>query len=113
MVPPTTSQATQGQSTATVNRDGDSPGTEPSDWFTLCNLATYSSTLSTVDFVGVFLDTSGSMTAATVQASLTKFKNDAAAAGLTISAVCNRAENWVTPFVTTLAPGGSGTCTLP
>lgn len=57
-----------------------------------------------MDFVGVFVDESGSMTRSTVAASLAKFEADLADAGLTISPVFNGRENWITPFTTTLAP---------
>jgi hypothetical protein len=98
---------------AEVNRDDINPGTGPSKWFTLCELDKYANPL-TINFVGVFRDTSGSMNGNTVQASLDLFKTDVANAGLTISAICNTAENWILPFMTDLKPGGSGsTCVLP
>jgi hypothetical protein len=77
---------------AEVNRDDINPGTGPSKWFTLCELDKYVNPL-TINFVGVFLDTSGSMNGNPVQASLDLFKTDVANAGLTISAICNTAKN--------------------
>jgi len=89
-----------------VNRDGGDTAQE-SDWFSSCNLGLLSP--ANVDFIGFFLDTSGSMTEATVSASLTKFRADVMAAGLTISEVFNGEEDWITPFDTTLAPGSPST----
>ena len=75
-----------------------------SDWFDICKLSQYTSSTSTIGFVGLFIDTSGSMTLNTVLASYNKFREDVAAAGLSIATVQNSAENWVAPFQTTLAP---------
>lgn len=57
-----------------------------------------------VDFVGVFVDESGSMDRGTVAASLAKFDADLLNAGLTVSQVFNPNEDWITPFTTDLAP---------
>lgn len=86
---------------AQVNRDGGNTALE-SDYFNLCDLSRFVG--GAVDFVGVFVDESGSMTRNTVRASLAKFEADLQAAGLTISAVFNGREDWITPFTTSLAP---------
>lgn len=86
-----------------VNRDGGN-STLASDWLTLCELDKLS-TNNTIDFVGLFVDTSGSMTLSTVQASYDKFVNvDSKAAGLRIVSVFNGNENWIYPFRSELVP---------
>jgi hypothetical protein len=40
----------------------------------------------------------------TVQASINEFEKNIAAAGLRVSLVANEYEDWITPFLTTLAP---------
>ena len=85
----------------TVSRDGGNVQLA-SDWFSACQLDRFSP--SSVPFVGLFIDTSGSMTLGTVQASYEKFLQDLEDAGLTYAQVFNGAEQWVTPFITTLAP---------
>lgn len=86
-----------------VNRDNGNTG-QISDWFNICNLAQYTSATSSINFVGLFIDTSGNMDLGTVQASYNKFLADLSTAGLTIATVQNGAENWVLPFSTTLVP---------
>lgn len=86
---------------AQVNRDGGNTALE-SDYFNLCNLDRFVG--GAVDFVGVFVDESGSMNRNTVAASLAKFEADLQAAGLSVSSVFNGAEDWITPFTTSLAP---------
>mmetsp|Transcript_8635 Transcript_8635/g.12527 ORF Transcript_8635/g.12527 Transcript_8635/m.12527 type:complete len:1446 (+) Transcript_8635:58-4395(+) len=88
---------------STVIRDDGNADGSFSDWFTICALDTLTS--ENVQFVGLFVDDSGSMTIGTVQNSLAKFENDTAAAGLTIERVVNGVERWVDPFLTTLVPG--------
>ena len=86
---------------ALVNRDqGDTA--QESDWFNLCGLSVYSS--ASVPFIGLFIDQSGSMTLGTVQASYNKFLADLNTAGLVFQEVTNSNEEWVDPFLTTLAP---------
>ncbi|KAG7354438.1 hypothetical protein IV203_003794 [Nitzschia inconspicua] len=74
----------------------------PTDWFSICGFSIYNGT--TVEFIGMFLDTSGSMTESTVSESLALFEENAADAGLTIEQVFNTREDWITPFLTTLVP---------
>jgi hypothetical protein len=77
-----------------VNRDAGVVGSL-SDWFTLTGM----SALSAGAKVGLFVDNSGSMYTATVQASYDKFLADVAAAGLSIITVTNMDEDWITPFI--------------
>ena len=66
---------------STVNRDNGSVETR-SDWQTICGLDSLSS--ENVQFVGLFVDDSGSMRVSTVSASLDKFEADMAAKGIEI-----------------------------
>ena len=84
-----------------MNRDGGDAALA-SDWFLECDIGTVDP--ATVDFVGLFIDESGSMTGATVAASLADFEADMAAAGLTITRVNDPSENWINACDTTLAP---------
>jgi hypothetical protein len=77
-----------------VNRDEGVVG-NLTDWFSLTGM----SVLSPGAKVGLFVDNSGSMTTATVQASYNKFVADVAAAGLSIITVTNANEDWITPFI--------------
>jgi len=79
-----------------------SPPDPVEDYFNICDLGRFSG--GSVDFVGVFIDTSGSMDRGTVEASLAQFEAAIAAAGLTISQVFNSREDWISPFLTSLAP---------
>ena len=65
------------------------------DWFHLCGLE--SAPAGSV--VGLFIDRSGSMTQATVQASYSYFYQRCAAAGIIVNEVQNTVEDWITPFV--------------
>jgi hypothetical protein len=67
--------------------------TTSSDWFGLVGLVTGTDTE-----VALFLDQSGSMTQATVQASLTRFIASCTDAGISIRTETNAAEDWVEPF---------------
>lgn len=91
-----------------VNRDGGDPNAA-SDWYDICRLDRFAAT--SIEFVGLFIDTSGSMTLATVKASYELFQNRLARAGLTYCSVFNAREDWITPFDTTLGSiGGGGDC---
>jgi len=92
---------------ADVTRDGE--GAPISDWFSVCELDKYS--FGDVQFVGLFYDTSGSMTLSTAAGSLAKFKDDLSAAGLTYMEVFDSNEGWITPFITSLVPSGATTTT--
>jgi hypothetical protein len=79
----------------TVSRDNGNVASA-SDWFTLCE--------SSIGFVGLFIDTSGSMTLSTVTASYNKFVADLEREALAYAQVFNRAEDFIVPFLTTLVP---------
>lgn len=74
---------------------------DASDWFAECNLAELIAS-TPIGFIGLFLDTSGSMRLATVRASYDKFIAEVEASGQLISRVCNPRENWIDPFLTQL-----------
>jgi hypothetical protein len=96
---------------ATVNRDNGNTALA-SDWLAACNYTDLAT--SGIDFVGLFVDESGSMTRTTVQASLNKFFADLTAASLTYCSVFNGSEDWITPFDTLLGTvGGGGACVVP
>ena len=81
-----------------VNRDnGDASLT--SDWYTICGIEN----LPDGSKIALFVDGSGSMTPANVQASIDLLNTKLAARGITIITVTNSNEDWITPFLTTLA----------
>ena len=86
---------------STVVRDNSNINVS-SDWFSICGFDQL--TPENVPFIGLFVDNSGSMRISTVQTSLTRFENSAAAAGLTIRRVVNGVERWIDPFLTELVP---------
>ena len=91
-----------------VNRD-EGETQDASDWYTICDLSRFNST--GVDFVGLFIDVSGSMTLSTVRASYDRFLTDLSAANLTYCSVDDPNEDWITLFDTTLGNiGGGGQC---
>ena len=73
-----------------VNRDNGSPAAA-SDWFTICGLSTYPANT----LVSLFIDTSGSMTLGTVQASYDKFLQDCENNSIVIAGNSfNQGERW-------------------
>lgn len=80
-----------------VNRDG---GVEAnaSDWYTICGLDNVPDGSS----IALFIDGSGSMTQATVQASYDLLLSKLNARGITITSVTNSNEDWITPFLVDL-----------
>ena len=80
-----------------VNRDG---GVEAnaSDWYTICGLDNVPDNSS----IALFIDGSGSMTQATVQASYDLLLSKLNARGITITTVTNTNEDWITPFLVNL-----------
>lgn len=80
-----------------VNRDDSNPGYE-SDWYAIANLDQIPDGSS----IALFIDTSGSMTMATVQASYDKLLAKLNARGITITTVTNTDEDWITPFLVDL-----------
>lgn len=96
---------------AIVNRDNGDRALA-SNWLQACNYTDLA--LTGIDFIGLFLDESGSITRETVQASLDKFFADLNATRLTYCAVYDALEDWITPFNTLLgAQGGGGDCVVP
>ena len=80
-----------------VNRDNGNLGYE-SDWFAICDI----DTLPEGSSIALFIDTSGSMTMATIQKSYDKFVAKLNAKNITITTVTNSNEDWITPFLVDL-----------
>ena len=80
-----------------VNRDGGTTA-DASDWFAICDI----DTLPEGSSIALFIDTSGSMNMATVQASYDKFVAKLNAKNITIITVTNNNEDWITPFLVDL-----------
>ena len=75
-----------------------------SDWYALCNL----DELPMNSFIALFVDNSGSMTTATVQASYNYFMQRLQERGIGVVVVENGDEDYITPFNRYLdIPGGS------
>ena len=68
------------------------------DWYDICNI----DTLPEGSSIALFIDTSGSMTMATVQASYDAFVAKLNAKNITITTVTNSNEDWITPFLVDL-----------
>ena len=81
-----------------VNRD-DGNSSVTSDWYTICGL----DSLPDGSKVAIFIDGSGSMSMATIQASYDLLLSKLNARGITIISVTNNDEDWITPFLTDLA----------
>ena len=84
--------------------DGNSSLAE--DWAKKCGIDSYLT--SNIEFVGLFVDISGSMVFSTVEASYNKFMNDMNTSGIEVRCVHNSNENWILPFMATLVPGSAG-----
>lgn len=80
-----------------VNRD-DGSTANASDWYAICDLDNIPDGSS----IALFIDGSGSMTQATVQASYQKFIAKLNERNITITTVTNSDEDWITPFLTNL-----------
>ena len=81
-----------------VNRDGGNTA-NASDWYTICGI----DNLPDGSKIALFIDVSGSMTQSTIQASYDLLLTKLNAKGITIISVTNSNEDWITPFLTTLA----------
>ena len=81
-----------------VNRDGGNTNAT-SDWYTICGM----DSLPDGSKVALFIDTSGSMTMSTIQASYDLLVSKLNARAITIISVTNSNEDWITPFLTDLA----------
>ena len=80
-----------------VNRDqGNTSNT--SDWYTICNL----DKVPDGSKVALFIDTSGSMTMSTIQASYDLLVSKLNARGITFITVQNTSEDWISSFDTPL-----------
>ena len=80
-----------------VNRDS-GVAANASDWYTICGLDNVPDNSS----IALFIDGSGSMTQATVQASYDLLLSKLNARGITITSVTNSNEDWITPFLVDL-----------
>jgi hypothetical protein len=78
-----------------VNRDNGNPALL-SDWFAIANL----NRIQPGGKVGLFIDNSGSMQTASVQASYNRFMEQVLDRGLGIITVENTNEDYITPFIT-------------
>tara|TARA_S200000501_G_scaffold379017_1_gene446445 strand:- start:9117 stop:10775 length:1659 start_codon:yes stop_codon:yes gene_type:complete len=76
-----------------VNRDGGLVS-NASDWYTICGL----DSLPDGSKVAIFVDTSGSMTMQTVQASYDQLIAKLQARSMDVITVTNPSEDWITPF---------------
>jgi len=81
-----------------VNRDNGSTAST-SDWYTICGIAS----LPAGSSIALFIDNSGSMTTATVQASYNLLLSKLAERNISIITVENGNEDWITPFLTELS----------
>ena len=81
-----------------VNRDNGNSA-NASDWYTICNI----DSIPDGSKVAMFIDTSGSMSMSTIQASYDLLVSKLNARGITIISVSNQNEDWITPFLTDLA----------
>ena len=76
-----------------VNRDGGNTG-NASDWYTICKL----DQIPNNSKVALFIDTSGSMTMSTIQASYDLLTQKLTARGITYITVQNSYEDWISDF---------------
>ena len=80
-----------------VNRDNNVVA-NASDWYAIANLDSIPDGSS----IALFVDTSGSMTMSTVQASYDKLVEKLNERNITITSVTNSDEDWITPFLVDL-----------
>jgi hypothetical protein len=80
-----------------VNRDNGNTNLS-SDWYNICNI----DSLPEGSKIALFIDTSGSMTQATIQASYDLLLSKLAEKNISIITVTNPNEDWITPFLTDL-----------
>ena len=80
-----------------VNRDNGNT-TQTSDWYKICDLDSIPDGSS----IALFIDGSGSMRQANVQASYDLLVSKLNARGITITTVTNGNEDWITPFLVDL-----------
>lgn len=77
------------------------PNPPLADWFDICDIDVYAAT--GVEFVGLFVDTSGSLTAAAVAQMLGNFTSRLNQTGLAYKSLFNTYEDWILPFLTDLS----------
>ena len=82
---------------AQVNRDDGNPD-NITDWYEICDI----DSLPEGSSIALFIDGSGSMTQANVQASYDAFVAKLNAKNITITTVTNSNEDWITPFLVDL-----------
>jgi hypothetical protein len=80
-----------------VNRDNGNSQLA-TDWYKICNI----DELPPGSKIALFIDTSGSMTQSTIQASYDLFVSKLAEKNISIITVTNPNEDWITPFLTEL-----------
>ena len=80
-----------------VNRDNGNAA-QATDWYAICDLDNVPDGSS----IALFIDGSGSMTQAKVQASYDLLISKLNARGITITTVTNTDEDWITPFLVNL-----------
>ena len=78
-----------------VNRD-DGSTSNISEWYDICNI----DSIPDGSEIAIFIDNSGSMTTATVQASYDRLIQRLNARNITVATVTNSSEDWITPFDT-------------
>lgn len=81
-----------------VNRDNGVTA-NASDWYTICGI----DNLPEGSKIALFIDDSGSMTTATIQASYNLLVSKLATKNISIITVTNSDEDWITPFLTDLS----------
>ena len=72
------------------------------DWVKMCGLDKYTS--ANVQWVGLFIDDSGSLKEHEVSKSRDLFYSELEKRGIQVRKVVNEKENWIKPFMTTLVP---------
>ena len=80
-----------------VNRDNGQVS-NTTDWYKICNIDDIPDGSS----IALFIDTSGSMTQSTIQASYNAFLAKLNERNITITSVTNSNEDWITPFLVDL-----------
>lgn len=80
-----------------INRDNGNPQLV-SDWYKICNI----DSLPEGSKIALFIDTSGSMTQSTIQASYDLLLSKLAEKNISVITVTNPNEDWITPFLTEL-----------
>ena len=80
-----------------VNRDNGNAA-NITDWYKICNIDDIPDGSS----IALFIDTSGSMTQGTIQASYDAFLAKLNERNITITSVASSNEDWITPFLVDL-----------